>query len=259
MAGVLESGVVGRLLGLVVPPTCAACGAPRGAGRRPRLRAVPARAAVAARAALPALRAAASSARGCPAAGAAFAGAWAPLAYEGSARALVAALKFRGALAVADLMAAQIAAHLPPALRGARRGRRSCRSRRIRFAAGAAASTRRPSSRARSPRARGCRSPRCLRRRDRAPRQVGLGRAQRRRAGRLIIEATRRAARAGAADRRRPHDGRDARRVRAGAGRRGLWGGGGGDLRADAVNGGHRGIGVRGDRVGTFHRVAVVA
>jgi predicted amidophosphoribosyltransferase len=30
-----------------------------------------------------------------------------------------------------------------------------------------------------------------LRRRDRAPRQVGLGRAQRRRAGRLVIEVTR--------------------------------------------------------------------
>ena len=36
--------------------------------------------------------------------------AWAPLAYEGVARRLVAALKFRGALPVAGLMAAQIAA-----------------------------------------------------------------------------------------------------------------------------------------------------
>ena len=55
--------------------------------------------------------------RGCPAARAAFPRAWAPLAYEGVARRLVAALKFRGALPVADLMAAHIAANLPAALR----------------------------------------------------------------------------------------------------------------------------------------------
>jgi ComF family protein len=55
---------------------------------------------------------------GCPAAGAAFALAWAPLAYDGVARDLVQALKFRGALPVAKLMAAQLAAGVPPALRG---------------------------------------------------------------------------------------------------------------------------------------------
>ena len=44
--------------------------------------------------------------------------AWAPLAYEGVARELVQALKFRGALPVARIMAAQLAAGLPPALRG---------------------------------------------------------------------------------------------------------------------------------------------
>lgn len=49
----------------------------------------------------------------CPARGAAFAQAWAPLAHDGPARALVAALKFRGALPVARLMAAQIAASVP--------------------------------------------------------------------------------------------------------------------------------------------------
>ena len=58
------------------------------------------------------------AAAGCPAAGAAFALAWAPLAYDGVARELVQALKFRGALPVARLMAAQLAAGLPPALRG---------------------------------------------------------------------------------------------------------------------------------------------
>ena len=49
----------------------------------------------------------------CPAAGAAFSASWAPLAHDGPARALVVALKFRGALPVADLMAAQIVARAP--------------------------------------------------------------------------------------------------------------------------------------------------
>lgn len=49
----------------------------------------------------------------CPAHAAAFEQAWAPLAHDGPARALVAALKFRGALPVARLMAAQIAASAP--------------------------------------------------------------------------------------------------------------------------------------------------
>ncbi len=42
--------------------------------------------------------------------------AWAPVGYEGPARALVRALKFRGAVALADAMAAQIAANAPPEL-----------------------------------------------------------------------------------------------------------------------------------------------
>jgi ComF family protein len=40
--------------------------------------------------------------------------AWAPLAYRGGAQAVVRALKFRGAVAVADVMAAQVAATAPP-------------------------------------------------------------------------------------------------------------------------------------------------
>jgi len=45
--------------------------------------------------------------------------AWAPLAYEGAARELVRALKYRGARGLADAMSAQIAANAPPeALRG---------------------------------------------------------------------------------------------------------------------------------------------
>src|SRR4051794_41678499 len=53
---------------------------------------------------------------GCPAAAAAFDRAWAPLAYEGAARDLVVALKFRGALPLAGPMAPHIAAHPPPEL-----------------------------------------------------------------------------------------------------------------------------------------------
>jgi predicted amidophosphoribosyltransferase len=56
---------------------------------------------------------------GCPAARAAFDRAWAPLAYEGSARDLVVALKYRALLPVAGLMAAHIAANLPLDLRRA--------------------------------------------------------------------------------------------------------------------------------------------
>ena len=41
---------------------------------------------------------------------------WAPLAYSGPARDLVRALKFRGAIALADAMAAQIVANAPPAV-----------------------------------------------------------------------------------------------------------------------------------------------
>jgi competence protein ComFC len=43
---------------------------------------------------------------------------WAPVAYSGPARDLVRALKFRGATAVADAMAAQIAANAPAKLLG---------------------------------------------------------------------------------------------------------------------------------------------
>ena len=49
----------------------------------------------------------------CPAARAAFAGAWAPVTFTDTARALVANLKFKGRFALADLMAAQIAANAP--------------------------------------------------------------------------------------------------------------------------------------------------
>src|SRR5712691_11073410 len=41
---------------------------------------------------------------------------WAPVAYEGPARALVGALKFRGAAGIADHMAAAMLARAPPRL-----------------------------------------------------------------------------------------------------------------------------------------------
>jgi ComF family protein len=52
----------------------------------------------------------------CPAAGSAVARAWTPVAFEGPARALVHALKFRAAFGVADAMAAQIVAGAPAGL-----------------------------------------------------------------------------------------------------------------------------------------------
>jgi predicted amidophosphoribosyltransferase len=112
------SSPLAELVALIAPPACAACRAPL-AGAELRLcpacvRALPwLRGRPCPRCALPRHR----GRSGCPAAGAAFAAAWAPLAYEGVARDLVAALKFRAAVQLADLMAAQVAAGLPAALR----------------------------------------------------------------------------------------------------------------------------------------------
>ena len=183
-----------HLLSILVPPACAVCRRPlRDAGavactgclrRLPWLRGhrCP-------RCALPRHRA------GCPAAGAAFDRAWAPLAYEGAARDLVAALKFRAALPVAGLMAAHVAANLPrtcaawrprsPRARRARaplavvpvpahRGRR--RRRGFDPAALLAAALAGRTGLPLAP---------CLRRVDRGRRQVGAGRALRRSAGRF--------------------------------------------------------------------------
>ena len=174
-----------QLLSILVPPACAVCRLPlRDPGavacigclrRLPWLRGHRC-----ARCALPRHRA------GCPAARAAFDRAWSPLAYEGAARDLVAALKFRAALPVAGLMAAHIAANLPPDLRAgaaapvavvpvpAHRGRRRRRGfdPAARLAAALAGRTGLPLTP-------------CLRRVDRGRRQVGAGRALRRSAGRF--------------------------------------------------------------------------
>jgi len=110
---------IAELLALLAPPSCTAC-------RTPLTTAGPLLCPACTRA-LPWLRGPGCPRcglprhrrnTGCPAVGAAFALAWAPLAYDGVARELVKALKFRGALPVARLMAAQLAAGLPPALRG---------------------------------------------------------------------------------------------------------------------------------------------
>ena len=188
-----KSDIVGRvivravseLLAVVVPPACAACRMPLTradlrlcAGCTRALPWLPAR--VCRRCGLPSHR------RGCPAAGAAFARAWAPLAYDGVARELVAALKFRGALPAAALMAAHVAANLPADVRDGpwaalvpvppHRGRR-----RRRGFDPAAELTAGLASRLGLP------ARPCLRRRDRES-QLGATRAQRRRAGRLSIE-----------------------------------------------------------------------
>jgi predicted amidophosphoribosyltransferase len=139
---------------------------------------------------------------GCPAAGAAFDRAWAPLAYEGTAREIVRALKFHAALPLAGLMAAHMAANLPADLRAPATGRMTVpppgpepvavvpvpphRGRRRRrgfdpaalLAAGFAERAGLPLCT-------------CLRRADRGRRQVGAGRAARRSAGRFAAVATR--------------------------------------------------------------------
>jgi predicted amidophosphoribosyltransferase len=221
----VSSRVVAELLAIVLPPACVVC---RAALPRADLRLcstctrqlpwLPAR--TCARCGLPSHRR-----TGCPAAEAAFGRAWAPLAHDGVARELVAALKFRGALPVAGLMAAHIAANLPPDLRA---GGSAAAPVDLRAGAPAAAPVdlgdgppaaivRAGAPAALAPTAivpvppqparerrrgfdpagalAGALAPRlglprsaCLRRRDRERRQVGATRAQRRRAGRLTIE-----------------------------------------------------------------------
>jgi ComF family protein len=176
--------VVSELLALAVPPACVVCRAalPRAelrlcAGCMRALPWLPAR--VCRRCGLPSHR------RGCPAAASAFTRAWSPLAYDGVARDLVAALKFRAALPVAAVMAAHIAANLPAELRvgavlvpvppqPARRRRRGFDP--------AGELARRLAARLDLDLAA------CLRRRDRGRPQVGASRSQRRRTGRLAID-----------------------------------------------------------------------
>jgi predicted amidophosphoribosyltransferase len=107
-----------ELLAIVAPPACIACREPLGRAEELLcavcLRAMPwLRGWRCPRCGLPRHRRG-----GCPAGRAAFARSWAPMAYDGPARALVQALKFRAALPAAGVMAAQLAATLPDELRG---------------------------------------------------------------------------------------------------------------------------------------------
>jgi predicted amidophosphoribosyltransferase len=87
--------MLNELLALIAPPLCVACGgdaaqsAPLCVGCRRAMR---------------------------PLTAAAIAGAWAAFPYDGPAGALVRSLKFGGRVAIADVMAAQIAAHAPRGL-----------------------------------------------------------------------------------------------------------------------------------------------
>ncbi len=115
----MRSRVVAELVALFAPPACAACRTPLDDPREPVCptcrRDLPwLRGALCPRCGLPAPCAP------CPAARAAFDRAWAPMAYAGPARALVTALKFGGALALANLMSAQMAAAAPADLLGDR-------------------------------------------------------------------------------------------------------------------------------------------
>jgi predicted amidophosphoribosyltransferase len=105
-----------ELIALAVPPRCAACRAP---GRRAGdvlcgacRRALPWLAMPCCeRCALPL-----PCGRRCPARDAPFDAAWSAVAYDGSARDVMHALKFSAARPLADVMAAQIAANAPAAL-----------------------------------------------------------------------------------------------------------------------------------------------
>src|SRR4051794_12858222 len=105
-----------ELAALLAPPACVACRAPQPgaddllcAACRRALPWLPVRRCP--RCALPA------PCRRCPAARAPWAAAWAAMAHAGPARDLVHALKFRGAVPVADVMAAPLAAGAPARLR----------------------------------------------------------------------------------------------------------------------------------------------
>jgi predicted amidophosphoribosyltransferase len=183
------TALVHELVALVAPPACPGC---RAALPGAALRLCPACASSLpwlGPATCPACALPAHGGGRCPAAQAAFARAWAPLAYDGVARELVGALKFRGALPLAGLMAAQVAANLPRDVRArVQTGRLAVvpvpaqprRRRRRGFdpAGALAVEVARRLGVALSP---------CLARRDHAPRQVGTGRRARRAPGRLAL------------------------------------------------------------------------
>jgi predicted amidophosphoribosyltransferase len=174
-----------ELLAIVAPPACVSCREPLARADEALcaecLRGLPwLRGRRCARCGLPRHRR-----EGCPAAAAAFARSWAPMAYEGPARALVQALKFRGALPVVSVMAAQVAATIPGDLRGGalvpvppQRARR--RARGFDPAGALAAALAQRLDLPLAP---------LLTRHDRARRQTRAGRRARREAGRIAVSA----------------------------------------------------------------------
>lgn len=114
--GAMISVMLAEVVALVVPPRCAACGAP---GRRAAdvlcaacRRGLPwLTPPCCARCALPL-----TARHRCPARDAAFDAAWSAVAYDGAARQAMHALKFAAARPLAGVMAAQIAANAPPDL-----------------------------------------------------------------------------------------------------------------------------------------------
>jgi predicted amidophosphoribosyltransferase len=178
--------LVGAVFGAVAPPSCWACrarvpvGAPLCSACRSELPFL--RAARCVRCGLPA-----PCGSRCPAAGSAVARAWAPVAFDGPARALVHALKFRAALGVADVMAAQIVAGAPAAILSPRAAlvpvpthplRRRARGfdQAERLAAAIAERTALPVAR-------------CLVRAGPPTRQAGAPRSARRAPGRIVVRA----------------------------------------------------------------------
>jgi predicted amidophosphoribosyltransferase len=176
-----------EILAIVAPPACAACREPLARADAlvcgDCLRGLPwLLGRTCPRCAMPTHRAGR-----CPAARAAFVRAWAPLAHDGPARRLVAALKFQAALPLADLMAAHIAANLPPDIRQAQAvivpvpahpGRRRRRGFDPTGALAAALAERSGSSLVP-----------ILARRGPGPRQLGARRTERRRPGRIAVVA----------------------------------------------------------------------
>jgi ComF family protein len=173
-----------HVLSLLVPPSCCACGAGTSGdvlcgGCRRALPWISGRRC--GRCGLPS-----PCGRRCPAAACAFAASWAPVAHAGPAHELVVALKFHGALRVADTMAAQIAAAAPDGLlegvlvpvpshpgRRVHRGfdHAECLARALRVRTGLELR-------------------RSVRRSGTATRQLGAGRAQRLRPGRFALAVT---------------------------------------------------------------------
>jgi len=181
--------VLAELVAVFAPPACTVCGEPVGAADEVLC--------AGCRRALPWLRAprCPRCARPlpcapCPAQRLAFDAAWAPVAHAGSARTSVQALKFGGKLALAEAMAAQMAAAAPAPLLDAEAivpvppARARARSRGFDPAALLA-------------RALGRRTDlpvqACLRRVGPAPRQLGAAARDRRSAGRIRVEPVARA------------------------------------------------------------------